>query len=69
MCSIAAFTALLLVAELNAAQFWRDPFSSVCDPKQLKEFTVMEVSICIQYNLLHDTRTPLYCYFYVSTRN
>ncbi|KAL1115560.1 hypothetical protein AAG570_005850 [Ranatra chinensis] len=31
------------IAEVNASSYWREPFNSVCDPKQLTEFVVMDV--------------------------
>ena len=31
------------VAELNANTFWRSPFTSLCDPHQLTEYTVLQV--------------------------
>ncbi|CAG0897405.1 unnamed protein product [Darwinula stevensoni] len=37
------------VADLNGNVFWRSPFQSLCSPKQLTEFMVMNVEI-IPYN-------------------
>lgn len=34
---------MVLVAEVSGSNYWRDPFNSVFDPKQLTEFTVMDV--------------------------
>lgn len=31
------------LAELSATLYWRHPFASICDPKQLTEYTVMDV--------------------------
>ncbi|XP_073991113.1 60S ribosomal export protein NMD3 [Rhodnius prolixus] len=31
------------IAEVSGSNYWRDPFNSVFDPKQLTEFTVMDV--------------------------
>ncbi|XP_061934948.1 60S ribosomal export protein NMD3 isoform X2 [Apis cerana] len=31
------------VAELNASLYWRHAFNSICDPKQLIEYTVMDI--------------------------
>ncbi|KAK9505680.1 hypothetical protein O3M35_009674 [Rhynocoris fuscipes] len=31
------------IAEINGSNYWRDPFNSVFDPKQLTEYTVMDV--------------------------
>lgn len=34
---------ICLVAELNASLYWRHAFNSICDPKQLIEYTVMDI--------------------------
>lgn len=31
------------VAEVNSTLYWRHTFSSICDPKQLIEYTVMDI--------------------------
>lgn len=31
------------IAELSGAQYWRDPFGAICDPKQLVEYVVMDI--------------------------
>ena len=35
----------LLVADIDGNTFWSHPFNSLCHPKQLEEFIVMECSI------------------------
>lgn len=35
----------LQIAEVDANTYWRYPFSSLCNPKQLEEFIVMEMDI------------------------
>lgn len=34
-----------LVAEVDGNTFWRNPFSSLCNPRQLEEFIVMDIDI------------------------
>lgn len=34
---------IYLVAELSATLYWRHTFNSICDPKQLIEYTVMDI--------------------------
>ncbi|KAI4459679.1 nonsense-mediated mrna decay protein 3 [Holotrichia oblita] len=36
------------VAELSSTNFWRYPFNSICNPKQLVEYIVMDIE-CIMY--------------------
>lgn len=36
---------IFLVAEINGATFWRTPFVSLCSPKQLTEYMVMDVDL------------------------
>ncbi|XP_023028053.2 60S ribosomal export protein NMD3 [Leptinotarsa decemlineata] len=33
------------IAELNATTFWRYPFGSICNPKQLIEYIVMDIEV------------------------
>lgn len=33
------------VAEVDANTYWRNPFNSLCNPKQLEEFIVMEMDV------------------------
>ena len=33
------------VAEIKGAQYWRYQFISLCDPKQLSEYMIIEVEI------------------------
>ncbi|XP_049948828.1 60S ribosomal export protein NMD3 [Schistocerca serialis cubense] len=33
------------IAELSSTNFWRHPFNSICNPKQLAEYIVMDVDI------------------------
>lgn len=32
-----------LVIEVNADSYWRQPFQTICNPKQLREFTIMDI--------------------------
>jgi nonsense-mediated mRNA decay protein 3 len=50
-CHIAEW--FLSVAEVTGERFWRSPFSSVCEPKQLVEFTVMDVEIIMDKDRKH----------------
>lgn len=34
---------LILVAEINSTTYWRYPFNSICNPKQLVEYVVMDI--------------------------
>lgn len=34
---------MLLVAELDSPTYWRYPFHSICNPKQLVEYVVMDI--------------------------
>lgn len=34
---------MFLVAELNSTTYWRYPFGSICNPKQLVEYVVMDI--------------------------
>uniref|UniRef100_A0A671NV83 60S ribosomal export protein NMD3 n=1 Tax=Sinocyclocheilus anshuiensis TaxID=1608454 RepID=A0A671NV83_9TELE len=36
---------LISVAEVDGSTFWRHPFSSLCSPRQLEEFIVMDIDI------------------------
>lgn len=38
------------IAEVNATVFWRNPFHSICNPKQLTEYIVMDVEIRKNYD-------------------
>ncbi|GLH09513.1 60S ribosomal export protein NMD3 [Gryllus bimaculatus] len=38
------------VAEVSAVAFWRNPFYSICNPKQLTEYIVMDVEIMKNYD-------------------
>lgn len=35
----------LLVAEVDGNTYWRNPFNSLCNPRQLEEFIVMDTDI------------------------
>lgn len=35
------------VAEMNATTFWRYPFNTICNPKQLSEYIVMEMEVIL----------------------
>jgi len=35
------------VAELNSTVFWRCPFASLCNPKQLVEYIVMDIELIL----------------------
>ena len=35
------------VAEMNANTFWRYPFKTVCNPKQLSEYIVMDIDVIL----------------------
>lgn len=43
--SVILFLCLFLVADIDGNTFWSHPFNSLCHPKQLEEFIVMECSI------------------------
>lgn len=34
-----------LVAEVDGNTYWRNPFNSLCNPRQLEEFIVMDIDI------------------------
>lgn len=34
-----------LVAEVDGNTYWRNPFNSLCNPRQLVEFIVMDIDI------------------------
>lgn len=36
---------VLLVAEVDGNTYWRNPFNSLCNPRQLEEFIVMDIDI------------------------
>lgn len=36
---------IALVAEVDGNTFWRNPFSSLCNPRQMEEFIVMDIDI------------------------
>jgi nonsense-mediated mRNA decay protein 3 len=36
----------LKVIEINADTYWRFPFQTICNPKQLREFTIMDIEEC-----------------------
>ncbi|XP_034256825.1 60S ribosomal export protein NMD3 [Thrips palmi] len=36
------------LAEMNANAYWRNPFSTICDPKQLSEYIVMEMEVIME---------------------
>lgn len=38
------------MAEISGASYFRSPFTSICDPKQLTEYTVVEIE------LIHDKK-------------
>jgi len=38
------------VAELPSNVYWRDPFFSLCQPKHLTEFTVIDVDCVDEYS-------------------
>ena len=31
------------VIEINADAYWRQPFQTICSPKQLREYTIMDI--------------------------
>ncbi len=31
--------------DIDASTYWRNPFKSVCTPKQLREFTIMDIEV------------------------
>lgn len=35
----------ILVAELNATAYYRQPFDAICNPKQLTEYIVMDIEV------------------------
>ncbi|KAJ1522086.1 hypothetical protein ONE63_002397 [Megalurothrips usitatus] len=35
------------IAEMNSLTYWRYPFKSICDPKQLTEYIIMEMEIVL----------------------
>jgi nonsense-mediated mRNA decay protein 3 len=35
------------VAEVSSTIFWRYPFDSICDPKQLTEYIVMDIDLIL----------------------
>lgn len=40
-----SLSCLLLVAEVDGNTYWRNPFNSLCNPRQLEEFIVMDIDI------------------------
>lgn len=34
-----------LVAEVDGNTYWRNPFNSLCNPRQLVEFIVMDIDV------------------------
>lgn len=32
---------------MNASAYWRNPFTTICDPKQLSEYVVMEMEVIL----------------------
>lgn len=32
---------------MNASAYWRNPFTTICDPKQLSEYIVMEMEVIL----------------------
>ncbi len=45
MCLIYCRVCLISVAEVDGNTYWRHPFSSLCGPRQLEEFIVMDIDI------------------------
>jgi nonsense-mediated mRNA decay protein 3 len=35
------------VAEVNSTTFWRYPFDSICNPKQLMEYIIMDIDLIL----------------------
>jgi hypothetical protein len=35
------------VAEVNSTTFWRYPFNSICNPKQLTEYIIMDTDLIL----------------------
>jgi len=35
------------VAEVNSTTFWRYPFDSICNPKQLTEYIIMDIDLIL----------------------
>ena len=33
------------VVEIDVNTYWRSPFNSICTPKQLKEYTIMDIDV------------------------
>lgn len=44
---------LLSVAEMSGATFWRYPFQSLCQSRQLTKFLVMEVDLVLEREKRH----------------
>nr|XP_054754715.1 60S ribosomal export protein NMD3-like [Lytechinus pictus] len=43
----------LQIVELNATTFWRNPFSTLCDPHQLTEYMVLQVERIAEGDIKH----------------
>ena len=41
------------MAEVSGTTFWRYPFQSLCQPKQLQEFIVMDIQIILDKDKRH----------------
>lgn len=35
------------VAEVNSTVYWRNPFDSICNPKQMTEYIVMDIDLIL----------------------
>jgi hypothetical protein len=44
---------MILVAELRGDVFWRSPFKSLCDSRQLSRYVVMDLEVIADYERHH----------------
>ncbi|XP_013421301.1 60S ribosomal export protein NMD3 [Lingula anatina] len=49
----------LQIAEMSGTTFWRTPFSSLCEPRNLTEFVVMDIQILFDHGKQGTVRGPV----------